>query len=343
MSREEDGMTAKADNILTIIAHILVPGRRKWAMDQLKDRGLINDFSVKAMSAELSLPKYNYRNTGVRLSETKLFLDEVVEKHEYCFFNPARTMSHLNRRLAACPEAADRIHGGQIVDYGCGTLSSFNQAIILCANGARHVHAVEPGAIRWKMARHAAMETVKAIFTRPADFRISELPDEDMRANVARIDFGALYDGAGNAADLGPITLRQWLSEIDGARADLILSTSVLEHVSDLVGEMTKQATILADTGLAVHAVDFTDHRHAHPEYETFKFYYDGGMLDCNGLRLSEMADVISGAGLSCHIVERANVPASEIRRGELIERFTGKSDDDLTTRAATLLLSRPG
>jgi len=335
-------MTAKADNILTIIAHVLVPGRRKWAVDQLKDRGLIDDFSAKAMSLALSDPKYNYRNTGVRLSETKLFLDEMVEKHEYCFFNPARTMSHLRRRLAAFPQASGRIPGGQIVDYGCGTLSSFNQAIILCANGARHVHAVEPGAIRWKMARHAAMETVKAVFTRPADFRITGLSDEAMRANIARIDFGALYGGAGNIVDLGPITLRQWLSEISGAKADLILSTSVLEHVSDLVGEMKKQAEILTDGGIAIHAVDFTDHRHAHPEYELFKFYYDGRMLDCNGLRLSEMADVISGAGLSCHIMEKANVALSEIRRGELMERFAGKSDDDLTTKSATFLLSRP-
>ena len=336
-------MDKKSDNILTIIAHILVPGRRKWAIDQLIDRNLIDEFSANSIGKALSDNKYNYRNTGVRLSEVKLFLDEAIEYHEYCFLNPARTMSHLKRRLMAYPEASGKIHDGNIVDYGCGTLSSFNQAIILCANGARHVYAVEPGAIRWKMARHAAMETVKAIFARPADFRLSGLSDEEMRANISRIDFSSMYNEAEKSTDFGQITLCKSINEENIKKIDLIISTSVLEHVSHLSVEIGRQEEILAEDGIAIHAVDFTDHRHAHPEYEMFKFYYDGKMLDCNGLRFSEIVEVISKAGLSCRVAVKENIDADKIRRGEMVDRFSSKSDDDLTTRAATFLLSRPG
>ncbi|MEZ0003809.1 methyltransferase domain-containing protein [Sinorhizobium fredii] len=333
--------------LLTLLAHLIVPEKREWGVAKLAEIGLFDDNVKKAITSALADKRYTQRNTGVRLSNVKVFIDEAVESHDYCFLNPRRTMEHLKRRIKLAAEhfSAERFNNSVILDYGCGTLNALSQSIIFIANGAQKVFAVEPATTRWEMTRRSALELVKAIFDAPEDFNFSGSTPEQIRSRVASIDFGAIKQAAkekkSGKIDLGPIQKCDWLSDVPSeTQFDLMVSTSVLEHVSALGDEAKLQASLLKHGGAAIHAVDFTDHRYDDVAYHPFKFYYDGSFKDCNGLRVGQMEGMFRDAGFKVSIFDQVKVDMSTIDMSRVSERFSSLSENDLTTRSATFVLA---
>jgi hypothetical protein len=332
--------------LLSLLAHLSLPGKWRWAIGQLKRQGLIGGKAAKSLRAALSDPKYSHRNTGLRLSLVKLLVDDAVASHDYCFLNPDRTMSHLSRRLEAVPDlfSLEKISGATVLDYGCGVMTGLTQAVLLIANGAAKVHAVEPAQKNWPVTHASVLELVKALYGSPAKYNFSGISEADLRGRLALIDFesiavAASEKGRGNL-DFGAIQMHDRLSDVPKhVRFDLALSTSVLEHVTGLEDEMRLQRELLGSSGVAVHAVDFSDHRHADSDYHPFKLYYDGTLHGVNGLRINEVLAAVERAGLRHEVVSKVMAKADLVDRSRLIERFAAFSDADLRTQAATIVL----
>lgn len=319
--------------LLSIIAHLLVPGKRGWAIRKMQEEGLLDDHSSRALAEELDHVAYGYRHSGLRLAKAKLFLDQHVAQNDFCFLNPNRSLNHLKERLKAAPGKI--LNGAHIVDYGCGAHNPFSQAAILLANGARQVTCIEPSIISRSLSIAAVMQTVIAIFTDPDAFLLEGGSGDQMRERLAGVDWKRLLSDGGS----GPVKLLNSLGEIS-EKFDLMISTSVLEHLKEPEREFDLMNTWMNRDGVAVHSVDFTDHRHTDPDYHPFKFYFDGMHKDINGLRVSQLDRLLRDAGLFTTL-SRVLEHDEDLNRAKLVPRYSDLSDQDLHTRGATFTLRK--
>ena len=163
------------------------------------------------------------------------------------------------------------------LEVGSGRTNSVGYA--LASRGARRVTCFEPH----------------------ADFD----PDRDapLLAAIARGD-------AMDAAMLASRTLRVTsLAQVADASVDLVLSSSVLEHVRDLRRLMDEVRRVLRPTGAMLHLVDYRDHFFKYP----FHFLQFSGrvwdrFLDPGDLprwRLSGQLRVLGEAGFRVEVLAR--------------------------------------
>jgi SAM-dependent methyltransferase len=331
--------------LLSVLADLIVPERRDAGLEELRTRGMLDDGGIRLIHT-LGMLRYGDRNVGVRLSEVKAKIDQYVQSNRYCFLSPMRSFGQLMMRLELSNSKRDKreLIGGRAVDFGCGVYNPLGEAIILYANGVDRIYAVEPASIRGPMAKQAALETVKHMMGNPDVFNFTGIDATEMKVRVASLDLGKLDNLDGRVdpegVNFGGIVVLPGTDHIEEHSVDFVYSTSVLEHVRGLERVMQKQRKMLTPGGIAVHVVDFTDHRHDDAEYHPFKFYYDGKMKDCNGLRDVDMIDIFTEAGFGVELERVLKVEENVIDTGRLSERYSTYRIENLCTKSAAFILS---
>ncbi|MEI2419660.1 hypothetical protein V6O07_05255, partial [Arthrospira platensis SPKY2] len=174
-------------SLLSMLAKIIVPTERDRALALMSKCG----FDVNQIRNALTNPRYNDRNLGRRMSEVKAIIDAYIENHRFCFLNPNRSMEHLKTRLAAAPDIfpASQIRDARIIDFGSGKFDMLGMSILLFANMAEHIYAVEPARPDKKLPYLAALETAKLILSKPEKYKLVPIDSEEMKRRVSTIDY----------------------------------------------------------------------------------------------------------------------------------------------------------
>jgi SAM-dependent methyltransferase len=235
--------------------------------------------------------------------------------------------------------------GKDVMDFGAGQFSPISVAVVLYVNGARSVVAFEPGGFlkgNWQdYVKTSTKELVADILMHPQTYALS--PDarpEMIRRRLADIAFERLTGE--DVMELGPIRLvKSFAFAENAASLDLILSTSVFEHVQSFEHEIRNHLAALRAGGVSINRVDFTDHRHKQPEFAPFGFYRDGVRFGCNLLRVSDLESAARSAGASYEIKDRRLAEESVVDRATLLERFAQYDMHSLRTMGATFILRR--
>lgn len=209
--------------------------------------------------------------------------------------------------------AAATLRGAQILEVGSGRTNSVGHA--LASKGARKVTCFEP---------HAGFD-----------------PDRDARL-LATIGRGGELDAETLASRVERVTS---LARVADASVDLVLSSSVLEHVRDLRQLMDELRRVLRPAGAMLHLVDYRDHFFKYP----FHFLQFSGrvwdrFLDPGDLprwRLSGHVRVLEEAGFRVEVLARDCDAAGFAKVApHLASEFDAADPDIAVTHAALLARS---
>ncbi len=329
------------DNVLHAFSLLFYPEMREEGLARLKGLGVLTDQSATSVRAALGSGAYLERTLFPSLAPIKLDLDHWTRRHPYNQLRPTMPLDQIAGYRSAWPGVFEprAFRGKDIMDFGAGDCSPLSLAILLYVNGARSVVAFEPAGWRLDYTQAAVRELVADIFSDPVAYNFGYLGDpRALTRRLTEISLEAI--GPRPVLDLGPIQLRKAFSFDDSTAAfDLILSTSVLEHVRSFETEIANHHKVLRRGGVSINRVDFTDHRHAQPELWPFGFYEDGVPYGCNLLRVSDLADAAKRQGARFQIRDPLLAEEAVLDRFRLLERFRGYSRESLRTRSATLVL----
>lgn len=329
------------------IANLFGPATRESAIAKLVELHILDDISARNLHNVLADDKYSTRLYGPRLANVKRSVDKLVMESKYCSLNPYRAMLHFNKSVRK--RHADLFLNGpliakDIIDYGCGTASPFCLAIILFANGANTIYAVEPGSLNLSNSTESAFQLLKAIYENPKAFNLTHNDPSELTKRLPLINFKALREvtDPDSPIDLGPIKLFKRIQDIPVKPIfDLIMSTSVLEHVENLAGEMCRQRELLHNQGVILHTVDLSDHRVTSTNYNPIKFYYDDVLVaGCNGLRDSDMMKIFHECGFIVSARYTKQCPAELLDQSKLSLKYKKYTVEDLLTISAQYRLT---
>lgn len=200
------------------------------------------------------------------------------------------------------------IRGRRVAELGVGATNSTAYALAL--RGAESVLAVEPYV-------PLDRERDQALFAKLAD-------GHDVRAVVSRVSsLAAAADGS----------------------VDIVLSSSVLEHVRDLDALFSAASRALTPRGCMLHLVDYRDHFFKYPYHflqfrrETWDRYLDPG--DLPRWRLSDHLRALGRHGFAPRVLESTTLEHDFARiRGRLSADFD-PSDPTTAVATATIFAAR--
>ena len=145
----------------------------------------------------------------------------------------------VQRFLDAIAASGTTVVGRRVLIFGYG--GSYGVGVGLLGAGAKHVVLVDPYAVAVPAANRALTE--RSRFLTLVDGQARPLPEF---MTVVSAPLGS-YLAAG------------------GEPADIVLSNSVLEHVSDVAETVPELARAMARGGTQIHVVDLQDHFFRHP------------------------------------------------------------------------------
>ncbi len=332
-----------AESVLLSIANLLFPESRQKAMQDLTQAGILSSESARRMGEVLGSPEYSHRVMFRHIAPVKIALDRWIRDHRFNKFRPTAALDFLAVYGRAAPELIEPswLEGRDVLDFGAGQFSPISVAVILFVNGAGSVTAFEPGGWRPDYVETATRELIADISMRPDAYALSPAVDaETIRRRLAEVRFDRLSPPP--QADLGPIRLlHRFAFDEHPSAFDLVLSTSVFEHVQSFEAEIDNHLTVLKSPGLSINRIDFTDHRHSKPEHVPFGFYRDGMPAGCNLLRVSDLETAASRAAAAFEIKDRVLADESAIDRASLMEQFQGYDLSSLRTMAATFIVRK--
>jgi SAM-dependent methyltransferase len=321
----------KERGLLLAIAKMLTADHREDAINELVERGFFLPQHVDHIAKQFDSIFFTYRRQSESIAPVKYFIDDYLSTYTYSFFNQSRNVQTLRTRLSQSPSGLD-VRGLRIVDYGAGLHRTFNQALTLLINGAEHVTVVEPAPLSFDIAKRNIIDFAGRILEDPSIANLGLVSHEQLKQNLCSVDFSVLSPEPFTSDRI------RYIKNLDETfpeeSADLVLSTSVLEHVKEPELELSLQKRALTETGHCVHTIDFTDHR-----TWAFDFYYDGHLGTCNGLRKSDFEIIASELGFSASWQDEKRSDEA-INRANLVDRFADYGDDELSLKGATIVLS---
>jgi SAM-dependent methyltransferase len=244
----------------------------------------------------------------------------------------------------------DAVH----LEIGCGAVNPFGRLFAHLLLGARRGIAVElepqrdaPAGARFlaKLAATAWVEP-RRIY---GDFPVDRAA---MTANLAGFDLAKL--ACGDVAGLAPDRLELRLEPIESmglptGSVDVVLSSSVLEHLSDVDAALRELRRVTRPGGFGIHGVDTIDHWwYGHPEQHALEFLTvdaaEAMVHGSNRLRLHELDARFAAHGFT--VLERwpyNKVAITPQLRGRLREPWRSMPDELLDTTWCQYLLRRDG
>lgn len=312
------------DSVLNFVLG-LTAGKEQKALQEMAQLRLVDQTTLPIWVQQ-------YHQLGKRgredlVSKTKLSLDALASQAgKLSRRNP---LMIVDNALDLMPKAQlvevngrwgfdlERIQSQVALDFGSGLYGCLSAAIVLFINGFKQVISYEPFSLNLDYVESATFELVKEIYKNPADYVYSQSSTEQLKQRLARLDLSGLHDKllqlnqkTVTEIDFNGIILTNKSSAIQLASVDFIFSNSVLEHVSDLSAEIQWQKSLLKERGVICHTVDFIDHRYyrldkVHP----FQKYFDGQLLEINGLMPSQMEAIFQEVGFEVSKTNKMALP----------------------------------
>ena len=242
--------------------------------------------------------------------------------------------------------------GGAFADFGCGPHDPVAMATYFYANGFAKVHAIDLQPPRNEIfsalsmydllanmqmfPRRYCRPDVKpdAILERIRIFNAAAFERGDFRRGMAAADGNICYE---------PVDISQ--SSIEPESLSLLVSSTVLEHVSDLDDVCRKIYDSLMPGGVAYHFIDMADHRsfRRNSEFGPLSFLTEEvAPRNQNRLRKSEQLAAHQGAGFDIVNQSSVNAVLDDDIRSRLVERYRGLDDDDISTIKMHLTVRKP-
>jgi hypothetical protein len=341
----------KSDPLISALSSLLFPKRRELGLKHLEAEGLLDSESCARLRERLSGSLYNHRGMARHIVSTKLEIDEYVRANRFCALSPSKAAEQLPRQVRVLSDSpfSDMVRPNwlsnkRVLDFGAGRLNLLNNAIILYANGAENVYALEPGAIDWPLSVASAAELIKHIHFAPSEFNLGNWEDARVRERLAELDLEALVHSTNHlpqSFSLGPIKLVDSIDEIPTGIIDISISNSVLEHVIPFEEEITKLLRVSSLQTLGIHTVDFTSHDKTTPNYDPFDVYYADAIPGLNRLRPSDIAKCLESFGLKVSETAIRNGEFISIDRDRMKPNFRQYEADDLVRLQSTFLFQR--
>lgn len=242
----------------------------------------------------------------------------------------------------------DAVH----VDIGCGSVNPMARLFTHLMLGARRVVGVDldiPTALD-ESARNLARLAGAAILDPSRIYADYPITPQQVLANLAGFDLAKLQKGEPTGADLTRMALLQKPIEatgLDTDSVDVIISNSVLEHLTNLDATLAELARITRPGGYGLHGVDTVDHRwYGEPQLHQLEFLtintQDQIVFGCNRLRLFELPELFARHGFEVVDQWRHNkIPITPEFRARLAPPWKSMSDDQLDTTWAQFLIRR--
>ena len=244
------------------------------------------------------------------------------------------------------------IRGASYLDFGCGSINPYGRMMAMLMAGAWRAGCIELDPIQdpAEAARCLADMVATAIIDPKQVFGDMPVRAPDMLANLADFDLKRLAAG-----DLGGIPadrLRLFTQPLAACGlppgvVDVLVSNSVLEHVTDVDATLAKMAEVIRPGGFAMHGIDVVDHRwYGNPKIDRLEFLAEqpGAQMvaGCNRLRLVEFDKLFAKHGFDILVrMTTPPVPVSAQLRRRLVAPWRDMPDEDLGTTWCNYLLRR--
>lgn len=178
------------------------------------------------------------------------------------YFNTCFT-EYLEQLGIHTDKASDYLTGKTVLEYGPGNM--LGVALLMYAFGANRVFCVD----------RFPLQTITEESINVYKLLMNKLSDtEKLRANSAFNSYGDPSSGFDNSKIRYSVS-KNGLIE-NGEKFDLIISRSVMEHVSDLPGIFANITSLLKNNGISVHKVDLKSHgldRYLEFDFLTWSFF----------------------------------------------------------------------
>ena len=337
------------EEVIFAVSELLLPERREQALRRLAAAGLLSEKSERALAKTLAKPSYNHRAMARHIVGAKLALDDFVARNRFCVLSPAKALQQVPRQFGLLDElpGAPRIDTAwlssrTVLEFGSGRKNTLNNGIILYANGAERVFLLEPAPVDWPITMASARMLAAEILFDPARFNVTGGSNTDLKRRVASLEFDAvpgLAAGAPKSIDLGPIRFFTSIDLIPDGAVDLVLSSSVLEHVVDLPGEIARLNRVCRADAVGIHTVDYSTHSKLQQHKEPFDFYYIDSKL--NEHRPKDIRKFFEDAGHDVQECGMRDADASVIDQARLKPRFKNYRLEDLLRLQGTFFTRR--
>ena len=261
----------------------------------------------------------------------------------------------LLRKLRAVERNIDGIElpeGGAFADFGCGAHDPVAMASYFYANGFPKVYAIDLRPPRNEFFSALSMYDVLAnMHMFPQRYcRPGVDPDTVLKRigifNAEAFERGNFKRGMAKAEGkicYEPVDIVQ--SSIEPESLSLLVSSAVLEHVSDLEGVCQKVYDSLMPGGIAYHFIDMVDHRSYQlgAGFSPLSFLTEEvAPANQNRLRKSEQLAAHRQAGFDIVKQTSVNTVLDDDIRSRLVERYRGFDDDDISTIKMNLTVRKP-
>jgi hypothetical protein len=258
---------------------------------------------------------------------------------------PHRWRMIFNEIRALTAKDVDWAAGPVFLSFGAGDRNPMGLPLLAVLAGASRGIALEPGPIRDDVATATLQETLWDVLRDPAAYGLTA-------ADLGRLRDAADADALWRGDPLSLVLLKGCLalSREAGESAgfaldsiDIVYSRSVLEHVIEIEAAMAELVRALRPGGIMLHDIGLD----AHDARDPIGFYYAerGRTADAysglNFWRLGDFVALFERLGCAVEIADTETVPLERIDRARLVPRFAGRSDEDLRTIGAKLLVRK--
>jgi SAM-dependent methyltransferase len=236
--------------------------------------------------------------------------------------------------------------GPVFLNFGAGDRNPMALPLLAVLAGASRAIALEPGPVRADVATVTLQETLWDVVRDPAAYGL-------VGANLGRLRDALDADALARGDPIEKIlaTGRLEFSRATGEAAgfadgsiDLVYSRSVLEHVTSIEAAMARLVAALKPGGVMLHdiALDSHDLRDPVAFYYTEQPVEPGSLAGLNGWRLSDYVALFERLGCTVEIARTETLPPGSVDRARLLPRFATRTDSDLSTIRAELLVRKP-
>ncbi len=236
----------------------------------------------------------------------------------------------------------------RIIDFGCGAARPIASSALLYLLGASSTLAIDlerpfdPAAVA--VANYGNIIAVISGVA-PIDFTLSDVDISYARSRAADFDLagllqGELYESLPRAVNYR--VCRYQDLTVDEKKFDLMISSSVFEHVADIEDVLTDARQAISTSGYIYTSVDFRDHRLYSQGLSPWQYLLDGGDHEpnyINKIRYTSMVAVFNRTGfeiVSSKIVREELPPSVD---NELLPEYRMLSTLDKEAVEARFLL----
>lgn len=301
-----------------------------------------------------SLREHGVRGTPTYLRALGVLHAELglrMRRHENRF-SAEKSLMHL-AALRAHPDVSDdfrELQGARCVDVGCGGLNPGGSLFAFLLAGAKCGLGVDLDDIDSQPIAVRCLYTVLcAVLTQACQPRIPAEVD-DLLARVDSFDFAKLAQGDASGVDHSRLEFVQrplGKAGIEPASVDILVSNSLLEHVSEPASLIADMAKIARPGSLSVHGIDGIDHRwYADPSRHRLGFLQEdpsatliGG---CNRIPPLAFAEIFERCGFEVRgIYEGPRLELTSDEIGSFAPRFRDVIGDGREVLRARYYLRR--